>query len=40
MQMYVGIVTLITVHVLNNLLAQKRPPMVSQSAVYAELRLC
>jgi len=40
MQMYVGTVTLITVHVLNNLLAQKLPPMVSQSAVYAELRLC
>jgi len=29
MQMYVGIVTLITLHVLSNLLAQKWPPMVS-----------
>ena len=40
MQMYVDTVTLITVHVLNNLLAQIWQPMVSQSAVYAELRLC
>jgi len=40
MQMYVGVVTLITPHVLNNLLAQKWPPMMSESAVYAELKLC
>jgi len=40
MQMYVGIVTLIYLHFLNNLLAQKCPPMVSESAVHAELKLC
>jgi len=40
MQMYVGIVTLITLHVLNNLLAQKWPPMAPESAVYAEEILC
>jgi len=39
MLMYV-VVTLINVHVLNNLLAQKWPPMLSGSAVYAELKLC
>jgi len=39
MQMYVGIATLITLHVLSNLLAQKWPPMVSDSALYAELNL-
>jgi hypothetical protein len=33
-------VTLITVHVLNILLAQKWPPMVSESTVYIELELC
>jgi hypothetical protein len=37
--MYVCTVTLITIHVLNNLLAQKWPPMVSESAVYAEQKL-
>jgi hypothetical protein len=35
----VGVVTFITVRVLNNLLAPKRPPMVSESAVYVELIL-
>jgi len=30
MQMYVGIGTLITVHVVRNLLAQNRPPGVSR----------
>jgi len=40
MQMYVGTVTLITLNVLNNLLAPKWPPMVSESAVYPELKLC
>jgi len=40
MQIYADIVTLLTVHVLHSLLAQKWPPMVSQNAVYAELRLC
>jgi len=39
MQMYVGIVTLNKLHVRNNLLAQKWPPMVSDSALYAELKL-
>ena len=33
MQMYVGTVTLITLHVLSNLLAQKWPPMVSECAI-------
>ena len=36
---YVGIVTLITLHVFSNLLAQKWPPMVSDSTLYAELNL-
>ena len=40
MQIYVSIVTLITLHVLNNLLDKKWPPMVSESAVYAEEDLC
>jgi hypothetical protein len=40
MQMYVGIVTLITLHFLNNLLAQKWARMSSESAVYTELVLC
>jgi len=39
MQMYVGTVTLITLHVLNHLLAQKWLPMVSDSALYAEPKL-
>jgi len=39
MQMYVGTVTSITLYVLSNLLAQKWPPMVSDSALYAELKL-
>jgi len=38
MQVYVGIVTLITLHVLSNLLARKWPPMVSDSVLYAELK--
>jgi len=37
--MYVGILTLITLHVQSNLLAQKRQRMVSDSALYAELKL-
>jgi len=36
--MYVGVVTF-TLHALNNL-SQKWPPMMSESAVYAELKLC
>jgi len=40
MLMYVVVVTLINLHVLNNLLAQKWPPMLSESEVYAELKLC
>jgi hypothetical protein len=39
MQMYVGIVTLDKIHVLNNLLAPEWPPMVSDGALYAELKL-
>ena len=39
MLMYVGIVTLITLHILSNLLAQKLPPGVSEIALYAELKL-
>jgi len=39
MQMYVGIVTFNKLHVLNNLLAQKWPPKLSDSALYAELKL-
>ena len=39
MQMYVGIVTLITLYVLSNLLAQPWSPMVSDSVLYAELKL-
>ena len=38
MQMYVGIGNLITLHVVSNLLAQNRPPGVSDSALYAELK--
>ena len=38
-QMYYTI-TLITVHVINNLLAQRWPIMLSERAVYAELVLC
>jgi hypothetical protein len=37
--MYVGIVTFNKLNVLNNLLAQKWPPKVSESALYAELKL-
>jgi len=40
MQMYSGTITSITLNVLNNLWAQKWPPMVSESAVYAVLKLC
>jgi len=39
MQMCVGTVTSITLHVLSNLLAQKWPPVVLDSALYAELKL-
>jgi len=39
MQMYNGI-TLITLHVINNLMAQRWPPMLSQGAVYADMELC
>ena len=35
-----GIITLITLHIFNNLLAQKWPPMLSEMAVYTELELC
>jgi len=38
MQMHVGSVTLNKLHV-NNLLAQKWPPIVSDSTLYAELKL-
>jgi len=37
--MYAGIVTINKLHALNNLLAQKWPPKVSDSALYAELKL-
>jgi len=37
MQMYVGIGTLITLYVLSNLMKQKWPTMVSDSALCAEL---
>jgi len=37
--MYVGIETLNKLHVLNNLLTWKWPPKVSDSALYAELKL-
>jgi len=39
MQMYYTI-TLITLHVINNLLAQRWPTMLSKRAVYADLELC
>ena len=39
MQNYVGIGTLITLHVHSNLLAQKWPPGVSDSTPYEELKL-
>ena len=39
MQKYVGIDPLITIHVLGKLLAQKWPPVVSEIALYAELKL-
>ena len=39
MQMYIG-TTLITLHVINNLLAQRWPSMLSERAVYTELELC
>ena len=41
MQMYAGIVTLVTLQVVSNLLAQKWQSMVSDSALYsyAELKL-
>jgi len=32
-------VTLITLHVLNNLFAQRQPPMSSESAVYIEFEV-
>jgi len=37
--MYNGI-TLITLHVINNLLAHRWPPMLSERAEYTELELC
>ena len=37
--MYNGIITLITLHVINNLLAQKWPPILSERAVYTEMEL-
>jgi len=40
MQMYDGIITLITLYVICNLLAQKWPPVLSERAVYTELELC
>ena len=39
MQLYHIIVTVITPHVINNLLAPKWSPALSESAVYAELVL-
>jgi len=39
MQMYNGI-TLITPHVINNLLGQRWTTMLSERAVYTELDLC
>ena len=39
MQMSVGIATLNKLRILNNLLAQKWPPVVSDSALYTELNL-
>jgi hypothetical protein len=39
MQMYVGIGTSITLHILNNLLAQKWPLGVSETTLYTELEL-
>jgi hypothetical protein len=38
-QMYNGI-TLITLHVINNSLAHRWPPMLSERTVYTELELC
>jgi len=39
MQMYIGI-TLITLHVISNLLCQRWPPTLSERAVYTGLELC
>jgi hypothetical protein len=39
MQMYNGI-TLFTLYVINNLLAQRWPPMSSERAVYTKMELC
>jgi hypothetical protein len=36
---YVGTVTVITINVLNKILVKKWPPVVSESAVYAEQKL-
>ena len=33
-------ISLITLHVINNLLAHRWPPMFSERAVYTELELC
>jgi len=38
--MYNGLITLITPHIINNLLAQEWPLMLSERAVYTELELC
>jgi hypothetical protein len=38
--MYNGLITLITLYVINNLLAQIWPPILSERAVYTELELC
>ena len=39
MQMYVGIGTLITLHIISTLMAQKWPSGVSEIALHAELNL-
>jgi hypothetical protein len=39
MQMYIGI-TLITLHVISNLLCQRWPPTLSERSVYTGLELC
>ena len=39
MQMYIGI-TLITLHVISNLLCQRWPPTLSERVVYTGLELC
>jgi len=38
--MYNGIITSIILHVINNLVAPKWPPMLTERAVYTELELC